>query len=443
MLTPTTETDDQEPLPERTTLYRSPVECLSGPSLDLGGIHLEVQNIIRSTGEFVDDLTARYFRDFHSHLPIISRARFQSNLLATGRPPSADSSVLLLTICLIAYLPKLDPLPRDRGTPHIGRQSLYLATKALLAQVQGSMEPSITLIQASLLLATYEYANRRPQAAVVTIAGCARMAYAARIHDTRRHDMNGASGLEIEEAANTWWGIVIFERAFNCEVEGDLEQPMATILPSGDTRLPLDRDILDRSDLDSPESIPNIPVACWTTTAVGGFGRAAQASCLLDQVLKGLVMPDLNTRLPLLESLDRTLQSFLALIFSHSSPGKMWPCCTALAITVRTLFTLHNHILNIPHQAVSANLRSLAEWKKSSLAALDTATTMIIDMAKWHSATLPSDGANNTSPIHIYEIGAAVKHVRTRVHHGDSPWPGGTEEELRLYMERIQYQWVA
>ncbi|KAL2830213.1 hypothetical protein BDW59DRAFT_170168 [Aspergillus cavernicola] len=424
-----------EPVTERATLYRPLFECLDG-------VHLEVQNIIRSTGEFVDDLTARYFRNFHGHLPIISRTRFQRSLIATGAPPSADSSVLLLTICLIAYLPNPELLPRDGDPPIIGRQALYLATKALLAQVQGSLQPSIPLIQATLFLATYEYANGRPEAALVTIAGCARMAYAARIHDSRRHNMNGDSRLEVEEAGNTWWGIVISERAFLCEV-GDFEQPMATILPPGDTRLPIDRDILDRGDFLSPDSIPNIPVSCLTTSSVGGFGRAAQASCLLDQVLRGLVILDLNTRLPLLESVDRTTQSFLALILTHSA-DKTWPYCTALAVTVRALFTLHRHVLNIPQQVISVNFRSLEEWKKSSLAALDTVTTMVIDMAKWHYSSLPSDGTNDTSPIHIYVVRASIKHMHhTRPYNGDSPWSESAQNELQLYLDKIQHQWFA
>lgn len=209
--------------PPYTVQSSSACECLAEPpgqsahsdKRNRDSIHLEVQNIVRSTGEFVDDLTARYFRNFHVHLPIISRRRFQDNLIAsTGAPPSADSSVLLLTICLIAYLPNPELSLQQHGdTPVMGRQSLYLATKALLAQLQGSLQPSVALIQACLLLATYEYANGRPEVALVTIAGCARMAYAARIHNIRHHDnINGDSRLEVEEARNTWWGIVVFER---------------------------------------------------------------------------------------------------------------------------------------------------------------------------------------------------------------------------------------
>ncbi|EED13008.1 conserved hypothetical protein [Talaromyces stipitatus ATCC 10500] len=418
--------------PRKTTLYRPVFESLDG-------VHLEVQNIIRLSGEFMDDLTSRYFRNLHGNLPIISRERFQSSLTGMGTPPSADSSILLLTVCLIAYLPNPKLSQRDGDT--IGRRSLYLATKALLAQVQGCLQPSISLIQASLLLATYEYANGRPEVALVTIAGCARMAYAAGIHKSKPHNMmDGDSRLEAEEAANTWWGIVISERAFACEID-DYEQPMATILPSGDVQLPIDRQKLDIGDLLSPDSMPNIPASRLTITSIGCFGRAAQASCLLDQVLKALVIPNLTIRLPLLESLDRAIQSFLADILALI-PGKGSAYCTALAVTVRTLFKLHEHVLSISQQAVFVNLRSLEEWKKSSLAALDTATTMVNDMAKWHYSILPLDGSNNTSPIYIYVVRASIKHMRTRPYNGDYPWPESSENELQLYLDRLQHQWV-
>ncbi|KAL2862495.1 fungal specific transcription factor domain-containing protein [Aspergillus lucknowensis] len=324
----------------------------------------------------------------------------------------------------------------------MGRESLYLAAKTLLAQVQGCLPPSIPLIQATLLLAVYEYANGRPEVAFVTVAACARMAYGARIHD-RRHLLHKASRLEVEEAANTWWGIVLCERAFLSEVD-DLEQPMATTLPPGDSQLPVGREVLDRGEIINSGSIPNNPVSCVATAGIGGFGRAAQACCLLDQVLRGLVISDVNTKLPLLESLDRTIQSFLSLLLTRTE-HKVLPYCTALAVTVRMLFTLHTHILNIPHQVTHANLRTLDEWKKGSLAALDTATTMAIDMAHCHRADLPADGTNNTSPIHIYVVSAAIRHMRTRLRTGnrDTLWPESAEDELGSYLRRLQNQWVA
>ncbi|KAL4875632.1 hypothetical protein BJY04DRAFT_232346 [Aspergillus karnatakaensis] len=437
------ETSTFEPIEDHALALRRPrvYRPLVG-SLD--GVYLEVQNIIRSTGEFVDDLTARYFRSFHCHLPIVSRTRFQSASLASGGGhPSADTSILLLTICLIAYLPNPDQLSQVSQTPTGSRWTLYLAAKALLAQAQGSLMPTVHLIQATLLLAVYEYASARPEVASITIAGCVKSAYAARIHDSRRQ-MNGASRLEVEEAANTWWAIVIYERAFACDQESGFKQSIVTPFPLGDALLPIDRETLDRGDYLHPDSIPNIPLACMGTDKAGSFARAAQAACLLDQVLKGLAIPDLSIRLPLLDSLDRTMQSFLTLVLSQTGPGIDWPYCTTMGIAVRALFMLHNHVLNIPPQPtpVSANLRSLEDWKEGARAALDTATTMLVDMVRLHMTILPADGTHNVSPIHLYEVRATLDYVQSRSSPGESPWGEGVATELEAYLERIEYQWV-
>lgn len=160
----------------------------------------------------MDDITALYFQTFHHHIPIVCRPRFQNNLIASRVGPRADIAVLLLSISLITSLQSPNVTSADQGSPMTNRQSLYLATKALLAQVQGSSAPSIHSIQANLLLAIFEYAGGRPDTAFITVTGCARMAYAARLHDLNHLGMDSAIPLELQEARNTWWGVVTYER---------------------------------------------------------------------------------------------------------------------------------------------------------------------------------------------------------------------------------------
>ncbi|KAL2839260.1 hypothetical protein BJY01DRAFT_28697 [Aspergillus pseudoustus] len=437
-------TISESPSTARPILYRARLDSLDD-------VYSEVQNLIRSTGEFVDDLTSRYFRTFHTHLPIIARTRFQDSLLTTGSTPGVDSSLLLLVICLITYIPNTDSRTQHRGTSPITRQSLYLATKALLAQVQGSMKPSVPLIQATLLLATYEYASGRPEAALATIATCARMAYVARIHIRLQDTTDSTSRLEAEEAWNTWWGIVISERAFMCEA-GTLDQPLTTAFPPGEARLPVDRDILDRGDLIDPDTIPDISLSSYLTARnIGGFGRAARASCLLNQIFRAMALLEITSVLSLLESLDVSLRSSLGLILNQGV-DRSWHHCTALAVTLRSLYTLHNHILHLPEQSIPGNSRPLEEWKQNSLAALDTATTMAIDMARWHYNSLPAERPAEISPIQIYVVRAAMEHLRARRRSAvtaelesdsDLPWPETAYEDLEMYLGRIEYQWVA
>lgn len=178
------------------------------PSQSEAGLYREVLRLIGETHQFLDDITATYFQQgIHRFLPVISRIRFQRSLITLGSVPSAGFSVLLLAICL----PKVDR-----------ESSFYLATKSICAQVQRSFAPSIHLIQARLLLTLHEYVQGRPEEAFEAIAGCARMAYAARIHRLTRSSTAGDLDagefedpdlhLQEKEAANTWWGIAICER---------------------------------------------------------------------------------------------------------------------------------------------------------------------------------------------------------------------------------------
>lgn len=187
----------------------------SEPAVADASLYRQVLQLIHQTGQLVDDLSARYFQGPHRHLPVCSRPYFYSNLITLGAIPSAEFSVLLLTICLTA------------SDAHTDQQSLRRTTNRLVTLVQESYPTSIPLIQSRLLLAIYDYAHGRPEDAFQAIAGCARMAYAARIHlhflsacrkDTITSSANikarsGPDGLlQATEAANTWWGIIICER---------------------------------------------------------------------------------------------------------------------------------------------------------------------------------------------------------------------------------------
>lgn len=170
----------------------------------------------------MDDIIYRYFQSFHRQLPIISRTRFSNNLVNLGAAPTADFSVLLLTLCLITHAPALGYQARQEASQSVEQQSLYLTVRSLFAQVQVSCSPSVPLVQTGLLLAVYEYTHGRPNDAFVTIAGSARIAYAARIHtsgqqvsQSRQMTMHNADIDQLsqtEEAANTWWGMLVYER---------------------------------------------------------------------------------------------------------------------------------------------------------------------------------------------------------------------------------------
>lgn len=123
---------------------------------------------------------------------------------------------------MITRAPALGYQARYAATRSVDQQTLYLTAKSLFAQVQGCCPPSVLLIQASIMLAVYEYAHGLLENAFATITGSARMAFAARIHTgdhcptqmtrTASHDAEADFCQRTQEGANTWWGIVICER---------------------------------------------------------------------------------------------------------------------------------------------------------------------------------------------------------------------------------------
>ncbi|KAI4858494.1 hypothetical protein F4820DRAFT_442346 [Hypoxylon rubiginosum] len=260
----------------------SPQAILLEPGATEANLYRQVLHLIRETGQFVDDISARYFQGIHRYLPVRSRTRFHKSLITLGAVPSAGFSALLLSICLATSS------SRATNTRPFDRRSLHLATRSFLAQVQVSFRPSIYLIQARLLLAVYDYMRGRPDDAFASIAGCARMAYAARLHlynhpslqppgfqeaatnvDT---DVDTDLQLEAKEAANTWWGIAICERTFFCEVTIP-EQPLVTVIPNGDALLPTEHAILKQVKYLDSNLIPRVAVSSLSSANIKKFSR--------------------------------------------------------------------------------------------------------------------------------------------------------------------------
>lgn len=172
-------------------------------------IHLQVCHTIWAFGDSVDDISARYFRGIHRWLPVISKYRFFDRLMNSCSPATADFSLLLLSMSLITSQSGRDPY-FSAGD----QETLYLTTKMLFAHAQACIAISVDLIQASLLIATYEYGHGLTDAAYISIGTCARMAAVADLLTTQTHQIpsDDQSWFKREEEKNLWWGLLICER---------------------------------------------------------------------------------------------------------------------------------------------------------------------------------------------------------------------------------------
>ena len=173
-------------------------------------IWYQAQRITHLASLSLGEIGRRYFNNFHKWLPLMSYHSFQEETTAYDRnscSPPADFSILTLAMCLITLQP-------NRGTP-ITPQRLYGTVKMLFAEVQAMMCASDRLLQAGLLIAAYEYANGRPEAAHITMGTSTRIAFAIGLH---KLDFEQAYPVVIHMSAeehwrcNLWWGVIILER---------------------------------------------------------------------------------------------------------------------------------------------------------------------------------------------------------------------------------------
>lgn len=203
------------PLGDDTLSASTPQTISSEPLATDAAVYRRVLNLIRETGRFVDDVTSCYFQRMHRYLPVVSRTNFHKSLITLGAIPSSGLSALLLSICLVTLPEAEDPSSVESRS---SSEHFYLAAESVLAEIQTLYPPSLQLIQARLILAVHRYAQGRPTDAFEKIASCARMGYAAHIH-FRGHlspstivPAGSNSLFDRQEAANTWWGMVICER---------------------------------------------------------------------------------------------------------------------------------------------------------------------------------------------------------------------------------------
>jgi len=187
-----------------------PKDTQSNTSID-NIFHSQVCHLIRTDGDYIESVASRHFNGVHKWLPIVSRKRFYDRLQFFQSLPTADFSILLLAMHLMAQRPSSD-FDADQD-----REILYLATKTLFTQVQTFIPSSMCLVQTGIILASYERAHGMIEAAYISIGTTARLACAIGIDSAQcSQELQGSDAwLDEEEALATWWGLVICDRYGN------------------------------------------------------------------------------------------------------------------------------------------------------------------------------------------------------------------------------------
>ncbi|KAF2166162.1 hypothetical protein M409DRAFT_55037 [Zasmidium cellare ATCC 36951] len=344
------------------------LSCSTGPALD-GVVNLQVCHAIHRTGISIDELTSRFFHYFHQWLPIISPATFRETAAKYqhGVPP-ADFSMLLLSMYVIVLRPIDGSLvaPKDDIQP----KDLYHTAKVFLSHVQTRLCASILLVQATILIAEYEYVCGKPGGAYVSLGLALRMGYVLELqHSVMPDSLHKGPHLQHSRAEqrNLWWGIVVMERLIVLELPSK-GPSLSTRYPCGDFEFPVD--LNDNMNCKTPND--KGPGGHHDHVIKDDFANIVKACFYLDAVLTAMDCIDVpETR----SDLDAQILGFLRDAMGSSAHA---PHSETLTIATRSLMLRHQTILNrLPPEKIEQN--------RSTEDALDSAATMILEAAYDHS----------------------------------------------------------
>ncbi|ORY03675.1 hypothetical protein BCR34DRAFT_591505 [Clohesyomyces aquaticus] len=376
-------------------------------------LSLEVLSIIHACHSSVEDMSMRYFEGLHLWIPFLCPSYFRRELIQFQSEPTAEFALFLLSICLLTYDPS------QRYPPPTGHEALYLQVKMVFTQVYVLRRPSVHLIQAGIFTSIWEYAHGRPDASLTSIDICARMAYMADLH--RKPECSGWS-----QAWNTWWAIRIFERIFYCE----------TTAPG----IPLITPALEESDM-LPHEVGDIDghetsnlshqFVSASVAGVGCFGRAAQATYLLDRVIRATKSTN-TSQISSLIALDSDIQRLLSATMDKCH-GKRGENCGVVGISIRALSILHQHILQSDAMSIES------QWCKLSQSALDTLAQMVLDIAR-SQRDIHGNDIKILSPACNYIFRHALQYLYNKRYADSGAWFKDSDT-LREALDRLNRRW--
>jgi hypothetical protein len=166
----------------------------------------QAHGIFTDSGKDIESICKSYFDNFHQWLPFISQHEFWRGFSSSGSYP--EFSTLLLSMYLITHVPSQESNNVDTLDP------VYFFAKRAWSRLQKAKEPSIVLIEAGLLIATYENGQALAEKSRSTMVACAEMGYSMRLHKSLRKKAEGdpCGQIELEKQRRLWWGIVTLER---------------------------------------------------------------------------------------------------------------------------------------------------------------------------------------------------------------------------------------
>lgn len=168
----------------------------------------QIFQTLRLIGDDMEPTCKEYFQRIHCWVPFIDQMEFWRRFSSLQINLDLEFSILLVGIYINAYTPT--------GSSHniILVDSTYSIIKNIWSSLQMNKCPSILLIQAGLLLATYEHGQALKEISTLTIRTCVEMGHTLKLD----HSLEANMTVELDQCREVaisrrlWWAVVIFER---------------------------------------------------------------------------------------------------------------------------------------------------------------------------------------------------------------------------------------
>ncbi|KAL7792555.1 hypothetical protein V8C37DRAFT_119068 [Trichoderma ceciliae] len=292
---------------------------------------------------------------------------------------ATETDLLLLVLAMKVLL--WNPSTQNSTNP---RTEGYLLARHAIDEAVRAGVMSCRLLQAQILLATFELGHAIYPAAYLSVGACARYGTALGVDASLRPDFQlhnpSIERLDIEERRRAWWMILILDRFVQL---GNPQRPLSTADPKGNSLLPSDDERFDHGDI----SGEIFPVSAAADIKMGMLARMCQASYLLGHVLR------YNRNRAESESssaefddhkeywqLDRTINALLNLSYVEGEIRRTAVCAqTSICYRYKSLAPLSH--LPIPNQTASCICRFLITYMYSALIALHDPQSLRVDQS--------------------------------------------------------------
>ncbi|KAH7419276.1 hypothetical protein BKA64DRAFT_12764 [Cadophora sp. MPI-SDFR-AT-0126] len=239
----------------------------------------------------------------------------------------------------------------DQSNSNEHRFDLYPTLKSIHSLLQSTGNVSHELIQAGILISSFEYCQGFFQEAWISIGICVRMAQILGLQESIRRPLpkerDSQTILETERCI--WWAIVIVERNINsawrknglpCASNSPQLEDYLPLTPTGEDRL--------REDLVLPQDLD----VAWSSgghlnrdfTKFGPFAATVQSTYLAGLVVRHVQddSRDASTRKNDAARLEGALQSYLCALIPPAGEAK-GSYCGAFGIRTCMAYYFHHH----------------------------------------------------------------------------------------------------